>query len=278
MSKKIGFIGLGTMGFPMAVNLKKAGFEVIGYDAWKGVYEKAEAAGFTMVDTVKEVAELADEAVISMVRDYAQNVDVIFGDNGILTAQNTAGKTVIVMSTLSPDAMNELGAKVEAESGLKLISAAVSGGASGAQAGTLSIMTSGAEEIVKSFAPYFDAMGSNTFYYGAEAGNSQVAKLVNNMILGVNMNALAEGLKLGKHYGLPEEEILSLLKVSTGDSWVVRNWSDVSEWTADTALAVLLKDLIATYNEGIKHNISMPFNALSSTQLFNSMGKEKPKA
>ena len=94
-------------------------------------------------------------------------------------------------------------------------------------------MTSGDEEIVKSFAPYFDAMGSNTFYYGAEPGNSQVAKLVNNMILGVNMNTVAEGLKLGKHYGLPEEEILNLLKVSTGDSWVVRNWSDVSEWTAE---------------------------------------------
>ena len=77
---------------------------------------------------------------------------------------------------------------------------------------------------------------------------------------------------------LLEEEILNLLKVSTGDSWVVRNWGDVSEWTAATALSVLLKDLIATYNQGIKHNVSMPFNALSSTQLFDSMGKEKPKA
>lgn len=275
MGKKIGFVGLGTMGFPMAANLKKAGFEVIGFDAWKGVYEKAEAAGFTMVDTVKEVAELADEAIISMVRDYAQNVDVIFGENGVLSAENTEGKTIIVMSTLSPDAMNELGERVEAESGLKLISAAVSGGRTGAEAGTLSIMTSGDEKIVKSFAPYFDAMGSNIFYYGSAAGNSQVAKLVNNMILGVNMNAVAEGLKLGAHYGLPEEEIMNLLQVSTGDSWVARNWSEVSEWTADTALAVLQKDLIATYNESIKHNISMPFNALSSIQLFNSMGKEK---
>ncbi|WP_428912395.1 NAD(P)-dependent oxidoreductase [Niallia sp. Krafla_26] len=277
MSKKIGFIGLGTMGFPMAVNLKKAGFEVIGYDAFKGVYEKASAAGITMVETITEVAQQADEAIISMVRDYAQNVDVIFGEGGLLSAQ-PINKTIIVMSTLAPDTMNELGKKVGEESELTLISAAVSGGASGAQAGTLSIMTSGSEEIVKSFKPYFDAIGSNTFYYGAEPGNSQVAKLVNNMILGVNMNAVAEGLKLGNHYGLPEEEIFNLLKVSTGDSWVVRNWSDVSEWTADTALAVLLKDLIATYNEGIKHNISMPFNALSSTQLFNSMGKEKPKA
>jgi 3-hydroxyisobutyrate dehydrogenase-like beta-hydroxyacid dehydrogenase len=277
MSKKIGFIGLGTMGFPMAVNLKKAGFEVIGYDAYKGVYEKASAAGITMVETLKEVAEQADEAIISMVRDYAQNVDVIFSEGGLLSAQ-PKNKTIIVMSTLAPDTMNDLGKKVDQESELTLISAAVSGGASGAQAGTLSIMTSGSEEIVKSFMPYFDAIGSNTFYYGAEPGNSQVAKLVNNMILGVNMNAVAEGLKLGKHYGLPEEEILNLLKVSTGDSWVVKNWSDVSEWTADTALAVLLKDLIATSNEGIKHNISMPFNALSSTQLFDSMGKKKPKA
>ncbi|WP_066250601.1 NAD(P)-dependent oxidoreductase [Neobacillus drentensis] len=277
MSKKIGFVGLGTMGFPMAVNLKKAGFEVIGYDAFKGVYEKAEAAGFTMVETLKEVAELADDAMISMVRDYAQNVDIIFGEGGLLSAK-PKNKTIIVMSTLDPDTMNQLGKKVEEESDLRLISAAVSGGASGAQAGTLSIMTSGSEAIVKSFQPYFDAIGSNTFYYGGEPGNSQVAKLVNNMILGINMNALAEGLKLGKHYNLPQEELLNLLKVSTGDSWVVRNWSDVSEWTADTALAVLLKDLKAAYNEGLKHNVALPFNALSSTQLFDSMGKEKPEA
>ena len=104
---------------------------------------------------------------------------------------------------------------------------------------------------MKSFKAYFDAIGSNTFYYGEEPGNSQVAKLVNNMILGINMNALAEGLKLAKHYNLPQEEVLNLLKVSTGDSWVVRNWSDVSEWTADTALAVLLKDLIALITKGL---------------------------
>lgn len=86
MSKRIGFVGLGTMGFPMAVNLKKAGFEVIGYDAFKGVYEKAATAGIKMVETLKDVAEQADEAVISMVRDYAQNVDIMFSDEGLLKA------------------------------------------------------------------------------------------------------------------------------------------------------------------------------------------------
>ncbi|MGE8080976.1 NAD-binding protein [Peribacillus loiseleuriae] len=113
--------------------------------------------------------------------------------------------------------------------------------------------------------------------YGGETGNSQAAKLINNLILGININAVAEGLKLAKHYNLPQEELLNLLKVSTGDSWVVRNWRDVSEWTADTALAVLLKDLKAAYNQGIQHNVSLLFNALSSTQLFDAMGKEKPE-
>lgn len=277
MNKKIGFVGLGTMGFPMAVNLKKAGFDVIGYDAFKGVYEKATAAGITMVDTLTEVAAQSDEAIISMVRDYAQNVDVIFGENGLLKA-DTANKTIIVMSTLDPETMNQLSKKVVAESDLNLIDAAVSGGASGAQAGTLSIMTSGPEEIVKSFQPYFDAVGSHTFYYGNEVGNSQAAKLINNLILGINMNAVAEGLKLGNQYGLPEAEVLSLLSVSTGDSWVVRNWPDVSEWTAETALAVLQKDLVASYQQAIKHNLAMPFNALSSTLLFESMEKQKQQA
>ena len=131
---------------------------------------------------------------------------------------------------------------------------------------------------MKSFRPYFDAMGSHTFYYGANPGNSQVAKLVNNMILGITMNGVAEGLKLGEHYKLPEQEILNLLKVSTGDSWGVRNWSDVKNWTAETALAVLLKDLKSAFLEGIKHNVTLPFNSLSATQLFDSMGKEKPEA
>ncbi len=108
----------------------------------------------------------------------------------------------------------------------------MSGGASGAEAGTLSIRTQGDETIVKSFKLYFDAMGSNIFYFGGDPRNTQVAKLVNNMTLGITMNAVAEGLKLGELYKLPEQEILDLLKVSTGDSWVVRNWSDVERWTA----------------------------------------------
>jgi 3-hydroxyisobutyrate dehydrogenase-like beta-hydroxyacid dehydrogenase len=277
MAQKIGFVGLGTMGLPMAINLKKAGFEVIGYDAFQGVYESAAAGGITMVQTLKDVAEQSTEAIVSMVRDYAQNLDVILGDKGLLSA-GSSGKTIIVMSTLDPETMNELGARVESESRFHLISAAVSGGHLGAEAGTLSIMTSGANQTVKAFQPYFDAMGSHTFYYGEKPGNSQVAKLVNNMLLAIHMNALAEGLKLSSSYDLPEEAVLSLLKVSTGDSWVARNWEDISQWTAATALEVLLKDVKACFKEGVTRNVTLPFNALSATLLFDSMGKEKPRA
>ena len=275
MSKKIGFVGLGTMGFPMAVNLKKAGFEVIGYDAFKGTYEKAGPAGITMVQTLKEVAEQADEAIISMVRDYPQNVEIIFGENGLLSP-HTKGKTIIVMSTLDPDLMGELAKKVEAESDLKLISAAVSGGL-GRSGRHLVDHDVGRRGYCETLQAILRRDGVQYVYYSANPGNSQVAKLVNNMILGITMSGVAEGLKLGEHYKLPEQEILNLLKISTGDSWVVRNWSDVKNCTAEIALAVLLKDLKSAFLEVIKHNVTLPFNSLSATQLFNSMGKHNPK-
>lgn len=94
----------------------------------------------------------------------------------------------------------------------------------------------------------------------------------------MNGNSIYQLPRQRKHYNLPDQEMLDLLKVSTGDSWVVRNWADVSEWTADTALAVLLKDLKASYTEGLKRNVTLPFNALSSIELFDSMRKEKPDA
>jgi 3-hydroxyisobutyrate dehydrogenase len=188
----------------MAVNLNKAGFEVIGYDAFEGSRGKARAAGVTVAESLREVAEKSDDAIVSMVRDYAQNVDVILGADGLLSA-GPKDVTIIVMSTLDPDTMNELGQKVEENNGVKLIAAAVSGGATGAEAGTLSIMASGAEDVVNAARPYFDAVGSNTFYYGSKPGNSQAAKLVNNLVLGITMNAVAEGLKFGAQYDLPEE-------------------------------------------------------------------------
>jgi hypothetical protein len=92
------------------------------------------------------------------------------------------------------------------------------------------------------------------------------------------MHAVAQGLKSGNHCKLPQEELFNLLKVSTGDGWVARNWKDVSEWTAETALAVSLEDLKAAHGERLTHNVPLPFNALPSTLLFNAMGKRETDA
>jgi 3-hydroxyisobutyrate dehydrogenase-like beta-hydroxyacid dehydrogenase len=103
---------------------------------------------------------------------------------------------------------------------VKLIAAAVSEGATGAEAGTLSIMTSDPEDRVTAARPHFHAVGSNVFDYGRNPGNSQAAKLVNNLIPDINMDALAEVLKFGAKCNLPEAKLLNLFHVSTGDSWV----------------------------------------------------------
>ncbi len=269
MSMTIGFIGLGTMGLPMAVNLARAGFEVVGYDAFEGSRRKAADAGITLADSPREVAAQAGDAVISMVRDHAQNREVILGKDGILAAE-PRGMTVIVMSTLDPDTMDELAAEVEAAGDVTVIAAAVSGGQSGAQAGTLSVMASGPAAAVDAAAPYFDAVGAATFRYGPRPGASQGAKLANNMILGVVMNGVAEALRFAEHYGLPQDELLRLAQASTGDSWVVRNWDSVREWTRETALEVLQKDLRAAHLKGLEHSLPLPFNALSSTELMRS--------
>lgn len=274
MNKRVGVAGLGAMGFQVAITLKKAGFEIIGYDAFQGVYEKAEAEGITMVYSMKEMAEKVDEAIISMVRNYEQNIDIIFGDGGLSDAEQ-AGKTIIVMSTLDPESMRQLSEKVREESDMNIVDAGLSGGVAGAESGTLSIMTSGPEKIVKSLQPIFDVIGSETFYYGEDPGNSQAAKLINNMVLGINVNAVAEGLELAKKYDLPQEELLKLLQASTGDSWVVRNWDTVSEWTTDATLSILQKDLTAAYKEGINNDVSLPLNALASTRLFEAMRERK---
>lgn len=208
-------------------------------------------------------------------RRQAAGVEVVLGEGGSLSAK-PEGLTIIVMSTLESDLMNELGQKVEAAGDVRLIAAAVSGGATGAQAGTLSIMASGPQHRVDAARPYFDAVGSNTFYDGAQPGNSLTAKRVNNLVLGIIMNGVAEGLKFGAHYQLPQDELLARFKVGTGDSWVARNWDSVSKWTEDTALAVLLNDLKAAHTKGLENGIAMPFNALSSTLLFDSWG-QKPK-
>ena len=269
MDKSIGFVGLGEMGVPMALNLQKSGFQVFAYDLNQSIYEKLRQKGIICCDSIKEVAENSDEAVISMVRTANQTENVIFGEEGIVSA-NKQGLTIIIMSTLEPTTVKELDEKVE-KMGLHLVDAPVSGGQFGAEAATLSIMTAGAEDIVQKCNRYFQAMGKNIFYFGKECGAGQSAKLANNLIVGINLTGTIEGTRFGQKYSLPKDELLKLISVSTGNSWVVDHWDEVSKWKPDGTLGALYKDLMAVIKECSKGQFSLPLAELTSSLLIGSM-------
>ncbi|SMQ81809.1 3-hydroxyisobutyrate dehydrogenase [Bacillus sp. OV166] len=269
MSDKIGFIGLGEIGLPIAINLQKSGFKVFAYDTNEKALKTAQQQGIICCDSIKEVAENSDGSIISLVRTAEQTKDVIFGEQGI-TSADKRGLTIIIMSTLDPTTVKELDEKVE-KMGFHLVDAPVSGGKSGAETATLSIMTSGAEDVVKKCNRYFEAVGENIFYFGKESGAGQSAKLVNNLIVGINVTGMAEGLRFGQKYSLPQDEILKLLSVSTGSSWVVNHWGEVSKWKPEATLGALYKDLMAIIKECSKNQLSLPLGALTSSLLIDSM-------
>ncbi len=224
--KKIGFIGLGIMGEPMAKRLVKAGNEVIvcGHRRKEPV-EALKAVGAIAVANPKEVAARS-EVIIAIVRDEAQTEEVTFGKDGIFEGLKP-GTTIILMATLQPAFCRRLAARV-AEKGATVLDAPVSGAKMRAENGTLSIFIGGDEKVAKDNWKIFEAMGQNLFYQG-DLGKGQVVKLINNMILLLNMQAAAEGISLGKKAGVDPQRIVDIVKASTGNSWVMQQWDHVRD-------------------------------------------------
>lgn len=247
MSERVGMIGLGEMGLPMARNLGRRGFEVLGFDVSEGARERARAEGVVLRPSVREVARDVTRAVISIVRDRAQTEAVLFGEDGVAAA-GRSGLAVVVMSTLSPGILQALGLRA-AQAGLALLDAPVSGARAGAEAGTLTVMVSGARDAHQACLPYFQAMGTHVFHLGDRPGAGQAAKLTNNLMLAAAMVGCAEGLRFGKRHGIAEERLLELLRVSTADGWVVQHWEEVRRWWTEyrpgATLDVVEKDLRA---------------------------------
>ena len=272
MSKKVGFVGLGEMGLPMALHLQKSGFQVYAFDINQSNHETLQQNGIICCDSIKEVTENSDQAVISMVRTADQTEDVIFGELGI-TSVDKQGMTIIVMSTIDPTSMRELEEKVE-KRGFYLVDAPVSGKLPGAEAATLTIMTSGRKEIVENCKPYFQAMGKSIFYFGNQCGSGQAAKLTNNLVHAINVVGCLEGLKFGREYNLSTEDILKVLSVSSGSSWVVDNWENVKSSTRETSLGALYKDLTSVLKECSYTQVSLPLGALTTHRLFDAFDEE----
>ena len=214
MAGAVGFIGLGNMGQPMTLNLAKHGFPLIVHDIDPAKVEPLRARGATVVESPEAVAKTADRT-ISMVETTAQAESVITGERGILGTARS-GHIVISMSTIDPLVARRL-ADALAARGVAMLDAPVSGGTERAKTGELSIIAGGDAATFEACRDLFKAMGTKIFHVGG-LGQGLAMKLVNNMLVQVNMVAVAEALVLGVKAGLDPRTIYEVVRVSTGTS------------------------------------------------------------
>jgi 3-hydroxyisobutyrate dehydrogenase-like beta-hydroxyacid dehydrogenase len=214
MAGAVGFIGLGNMGHPMALNLAKHGFPLVVHDIDPAKVELLRARGATVVESPQAVAAAADRT-ISMVETTAQAEAVIAGERGIIRAAGS-GHIVISMSTIDPFVAKRL-AETLATRGVAMLDAPVSGGTERAKSGELSIIAGGDAATFEACRDLFKAMGTKIFHVGG-LGQGLAMKLVNNMLVQVNMVAVAEALVLGVKAGLDPKTIYEVVRVSTGTS------------------------------------------------------------
>ncbi len=225
---RIAFIGLGNMGGPMAANLVKAGHLLRVFDLVPAALQAARDAGATASASAAATLEGA-EVVISMLPASRHVEGLYLGEGGIL-ASIPDGALVIDCSTIAPVSARKVG-QVAAARGLAMLDAPVSGGTAGAQAGTLTFIVGGEAAALERARPVLEAMGKNIFHVGA-SGAGQVAKLCNNMALGVIMAVTGEAIGLGVAHGLDPKVLSQMMAVSTGRSWateVCNPWPGVLE-------------------------------------------------
>ena len=212
----IGFIGLGNMGAPMAHNLLKAGHQLSVFDLNAAAVENLVGAGALPVDSPTAIAQGNAELIITMLPAAAHVKSVYLGENGLI-ASSRAGVMLIDCSTIDPHSAREV-AKAAAEHGNPMLDAPVSGGTGGAAAGTLTFMVGGSDADFDRAQPILAAMGKNIVHCGA-AGNGQVAKVANNMLLGISMIGVAEAMALGVALGMDAKTLTGVINTSSGRCW-----------------------------------------------------------
>jgi 3-hydroxyisobutyrate dehydrogenase-like beta-hydroxyacid dehydrogenase len=239
--KRIGFIGLGAMGGPMARNLAAAGFELAVFDV-DAERTRAAAEDFeaSAAGSAAAAAEGADVLVV-MVTNAAQATEALAGDGGAAAAL-PAEAPVIVMSTIGPEAVRAL-----AEEGRPLLDAPVSGGVARAETGDLLVMAGGPAELFERLAPVLEAVGSTLVHCGEQPGDGQAVKLVNQLLAGVHIIAAAEALAYAQALGLDPAKVhetvrhgaaASFMLDDRGSRMLTRDFGDVR-----SALDIFVKDM-----------------------------------
>ena len=266
---QIAFIGLGNMGGPMAANLVKAGHALRVFDLVPAALEAAKAAGAIASTSAADTLEGAD-VVISMLPASRHVEGLYLGDDGIL-ARIPAGALVIDCSTIAPASARKV-AEAASARGLQMLDAPVSGGTAGAAGGTLTFIVGGAADTLERARPVLQAMGKNIFHVG-DSGAGQVAKLCNNMALGVIMAVTGEAISLGVAHGLDPKVLSQMMAVSTGRSWateICNPWPGVLEnapasrgYSGGFGNDLMLKDLGLAVEAAMSAGASIPLGELA---------------
>jgi len=216
---KIAFIGMGTMGVGMAMNILKAGHDVIVHNRTREKEESLAAAGAQRAASPREAAANAEISVIC-VSDTPDVEAIILGDKGVIHGA-PQGSIVVDMSTISPAAARRM-AEMLAEKGVGMLDAPVSGGSEGAQNGTLSIMVGGDSAVFEKALPILETMGKTITHVG-EIGAGQVTKAINQIVITGTYLTMAEGLTIGMKAGLDMEKVLQAIGGGAASSWVLHN-------------------------------------------------------
>tara|TARA_Y100001960_G_scaffold128569_1_gene136943 strand:+ start:1033 stop:1956 length:924 start_codon:yes stop_codon:yes gene_type:complete len=264
---KVGFIGLGGIGKPMAINIARSGFDLSVTDLRKEPLNDLAGHGATIMATPKEVAESSDIVLASLPSDKSSE-QVALAEDGVLNGAKS-GDIYVELSTISPEVVHNI-SKQATRKGVSVLDAPVSGGLDQREEGTLSIMVGGDSETLTKAMPVFKAFGNKVFHAGA-TGTGASAKLINNMLSGINMVATMEALVLGKKAGLNVQTLKDIVGASSGNSNVFKGLVDkictVSPeapvgQTARQGLHTMGKDLRLA-NE-MAQNLSVPLSLGSS--------------
>jgi 3-hydroxyisobutyrate dehydrogenase len=217
--ERVGFVGMGTMGAAMALNLANAGFALSVWNRTPGRASQVVAAGAVEVATPKELAAASD-VVVMCLTDSPQVEAVLFGEKGLADAL-APGSIVVDCTTLSPLKAQEFATRLRAQ-GVSAVDAPVSGGSEGAQHATLTIMVGGSDEDVARIEPVLRAMGKSVNHLGP-VGAGQWAKAINQVILSGVYLGVAEGVTLALKAGLDAQKVVDALIGGAADSWVLKN-------------------------------------------------------
>ena len=217
---KLGYIGLGIMGLPMARNLMEAGYELV---VWNRTASKAAPLverGATLADSPADLAASGVDVIFLNVTDTPDVEAILFGEQGLAGAA-PAGTIIVDHSTISPDATRDF-AKRLAEQGIDFVDAPVSGGDVGAQAGTLSIMVGGRSDAVHRVMPMLEVVGKNIVHLGA-SGTGQACKACNQIAGMTALVGVCEALALAKHSGLDMDKMIQVVGGGAAGSWQLTN-------------------------------------------------------